>query len=160
MIYPQTRANVKRRAAQSMQMRGINLTDNHQDGQLERSKGISTSRFPYVTTTEELQPVDTGISSGYQPVSMYAWEKLFVVSDEPGDNGGYKCFYGGQYCGDAVNLDLPKQYAVVNSKLVMWPDKVYFNLYDNEMSAHPLTTAPLLTTITSGTIIYRKKVTS
>lgn len=160
MIYPQTRANVKRRAAQSMQMRGINLTDNHQDGQLEKSKGISTSRFPYVTTTEELQPVDTGISSGYQPVSMYAWEKLFVVSDEPGESGGYKCFYGGQYCGDAVNLDLPKQYAVVNSKLVMWPDKVYFNLYDNEMSAHPLTTAPLLTTITSGTIIYRKKVTS
>ena len=160
MNYPQIKTNIKHRATQSMQMRGINLTDNHQDGQLEKSKGISTARFPYVTTTEELQPVDTGIASGYQPVSMYAWEKLFVVSDEPGESGGYKCFYGGQYCGDAVNLDLPKQYAVVNSKLVMWPDKVYFNLYDNEMSAHPLTTAPLLTTITSGTIIYRKKVTS
>lgn len=160
MIYPQIKTKVKHRSAQAMQMRGINLTDNYGDGQLEKSKNISTARFPYVTTTEELQPVDTGISSGYQPVSMYAWEKLFVVSDEPGESGGYKCFYGGQYCGDAVNLDLPKQYAVVNSKLVMWPDKIYFNLYDNEMSAHPLTTAPLLTTITSGTIIYRKKVTS
>lgn len=159
MIYPQTKANIKHMKDQSLQLRGINLTDNYQDGQLEESEGISSDRFPYITTTEELQPVDTGISSGYQPISMYAWEKLFIVSDEPSDNGGYKCFYGGQYCGDAVNLELPKQYAVVNSKLVMWPDKVYFNLYDNEMSAHPLTTAPLLITVSSGTITYRKKVT-
>lgn len=159
MIYPQTKANIKHMKDQSLQLRGINLTDNYQDGQLEESKGISSDRFPYITTSEELQPVDTGIASGYQPVSMYAWEKLFIVSDEPSSSGGYKCFYGGQYCGDAVNLELPKQYAVVNSKLVMWPDKVYFNLYDNEMSAHPLTTAPLLITVSSGTITYRKAVT-
>lgn len=160
MIFPQTRANVKHRSAQSLQMRGINLTDNYAEGQLEESKGISTNRFPYITTTDELQPVDTGIPSGYQPVSMFAWEKLFVVSDEPSTDGGYKCYYGGQYCGDAVNLELPKQYAVVNSKLVMWPDKIYFNLYDEEMSAHPLTTAPLLTTVVSGTIKFRKAVTT
>lgn len=159
MIYPQIKTKVKHRSAQDMQMRGINLTDNYGDGQLESSMNISTARFPYITTADQLQAVDTGISEGYQPVSMFAWEKLFIVSDEPGSNGGYKCYYGGKYCGDAVNLDLPKQYAVVNSKLVMWPDKVYFNLYDEDMQAHPLTTAPLLTTITAGDIIFRKAVT-
>lgn len=160
MRYPEIRTRIKRSASQQLQIRGINLTDNYDNGQLESSKNITSDHFPYIATTDQLQLVETAIASGYQPVSMFAWEKLFVVSDEPSESGGYKCFYGDRYCGDAVDLTLPKQYAVVNSKLVMWPDKVYFNLYDEEMAAHPLTTAPKLTTVTLGTITYREKVES
>ena len=61
MIYPQIKTKVKHRSAQAMQMRGINLTDNYGDGQLESSKNISTARFPYITTADQLQAVDTGI---------------------------------------------------------------------------------------------------
>ena len=151
------KAQVKKHSSQAVRMQGINLTDQYADGQLEACKGIDTSRFPYITTTDELEAIDTQLPEGVNPVSMFAWEKLFIVTDEPGEKG-YKCYYGGSYCGDAVNLELPKQYAVVNSKLVMWPDKIYFNLYEDEMSAHPLTTAPLLGTISSGTVQFRKAV--
>lgn len=158
MIYPQIKTNVKHRSAQSLQMRGINLTDNYSDGQLESSTNVSTARFPYITTADQLQAVDTSIPTGYQPVSMFAWENLFVVSDEPGSSGGYKCYYGGEYCGDVKNLDLPKQYAVVNSKLVVWPDKVMFDLKKESITANDMNTAPTLATVNTGTIEYRKAV--
>lgn len=160
MRYPAVGNQIQKFRSQQLQMQGINLTDNYREGQLEASKGIVTDRYPYITTADRMQPVEAGIPSGYHPVSLFAWERLFVVSDEPGNNGGYKCYYGGKYCGDAVNLTLPKQYAVVNSKLVMWPDQVYFNLYDEDMSAHPLTTAPRLTKVITGNIKFRKAVTS
>lgn len=159
MRYPEMNIKLNKRQTQALEIQGINLTDDYRDGQLETCKGISTDRYPYITTRQARELVDSGIPQEYQPVSIFAWEKLFVVSNEPADNGGYKCYYGGVYCGDAVNLDLPKQYAVVNSKLVMWPDKIYFNLYDREMRSYPLTTAPLLDTISTGTIIFRKAAT-
>lgn len=159
-MYPSFgKANIRKRSVQAVRMQGINLTDQYMDGQLESCNGVNTSRFPYITTADELEIVDPQLPEGVNAVSMFAWEKLFLVTDEQSGSGGYKCYYGGQYCGDAVTLELPKQYAVVNSKLVMWPDKIYFNLYENEMSAHPLTTAPLLSTINSGTVQFRKAVT-
>lgn len=158
MIYPQTNARIQHRSVQAIQMLGINLTDNYTDGQMESSKGISTDRFPYITTAQQLKAVDAGITEGYHAVSIYPWEKLFVVSDEPSDNGGYKCYYGGAYCGDADTLELPKQYAVINSKLVMFPDKIMFNITEERMTSSRLTTAPELMVVESGTIEYRKAV--
>ena len=151
------RNNIPKRTRQDVQMRGINLTDRYSDGEMESCKGISTDRYPYITTQEQPATVDIPVSAGYKPISMFAWEKLFVVTDEPSGDG-FKCFYGGEYCGDAVNTQLPKQYAVVNNKLVMFPDKIYFNLYDETMSAHQLGTAARLMTVNSGTIVMRKAV--
>jgi len=160
MIYPEIRTPVQKHKSQELQMQGINLTDNYTDGQMESSKGINTDRFPYITTDDQPEETYTGISEGYKPISMFAWEKLFVVSNEPNDSEtGFKCYYGGEYCGDAVSTDLPKQYAVINSKLVMFPDKVYFNLLDNEMKSHPISTAPLLIKVTAEKIEYRKAAT-
>lgn len=160
MKYPDIRTGIKHHAAQQLQIQGINLTDDYNIGQLESARNITSDRYPYISTSDQLQPVDTGIAPEFEPISMFAWEKLFVVSNEPSDEEGYKCFYGGEYCGDAVNTKIPKQYAVINSKLVMWPDKVYFNLYDTEMKSHPLSTAPLLDTVSNGNVIYRKAVES
>ena len=150
------RQNIPKTERQNVQMRGINLTDHYVDGEMESCFGISSDRYPYITTQEQPTEVSVPVSTGYKPISMFAWEQLFVVTDEPHE-GGYKCFYGGNYCGDAKNTELPKQYAVVSNKLIMFPDKIYFNLYDETMSAHPLGTAALLTTINSGTITMRKK---
>ena len=153
------RQNIPKRVRQDIVMRGINLTDHYQDGEMESCKGISTDRFPYITTQQQPLEVELPISEGYKAISIFAWEELFVVTDEPSDDGGYKCYYGGTYCGDAVNTEVPKQYAVVNSTLIMFPDKIYFNLYDEEMSAHQLGTAAKQAVIDSGTITMRKKVT-
>lgn len=156
MIYPEIKANVPRRQTQELKMLGINLTDQYTDGQLESCRNISTRRYPYITTAEQRQLIDTGVPTGYQPISIFAWEKLFVVSDEPSTDGGYKCYYGGQYCGDVQSLDGPKQYAVVNSKLVVWPDKVYFDLYDISTESHLVSTAKQLVSVYSGQVICRK----
>lgn len=135
-------------------MQGINLTDSYQVGQLEASDNIGTARFPYISTVDEPIAIETGISEGYHAVSMFGWEKLFVVSNEPGDNG-YKCYYGGDYCGDVKNLQ-PKQYAVVNSHLCVFPDRIMFSLYDDGITAEDMNTAKSMVTITSGVIDYRK----
>lgn len=158
-MYPSfEKANIKKRSGQNLTMQGINVTDNYNVGQMESSKGISTDRYPYITTEEQLQIVDAGIPEGYHAVSMYAWDKLFVVSDEPADGGGFKCYYGGEYCGDARSLELPKQYAIVNSKLVMFPDKIMFSMADETVTSSDMITAPELMTVTIGTIEYRKAV--
>lgn len=164
MTLPQIAKNIQKRTRQSLQMLGINLTDNYTIGELDKCNNISTDRYPYITTAQRKKLYYLPISEGYKPISMYAWEKLFVVTDEPAnpdvENSGYKCYYGGTYCGNAVNTTLPKQYAVVNSKLIMFPDKVYFNLYDETMTSKPLGTATKLAVITSGTITMRKKVST
>ena len=158
-MYPDFgKVQIKKRSSQSLQMKGINLTDAYGDGQMESSKGISTARYPYITTTKKLEHVDTGITEGFHAVSMYPWEKLFVVTDEPTDEGGYKCFYGGEYCGDAVSLKLPKQYAVVGNKLVMFPDKVMFNINEENVKGSSMNTAPELLYAHTGTVEYRKAV--
>lgn len=145
---------------QQLAIGGINLSDNFKEGQMWSSYGITTDNYPFIGTQDEPVPVTiSGISEGYKPISMFAWEELFVVTDEP-HNGGYKCYYGGTYCGDAVNTDLPKQYAVINSKLVMFPDKIYFNLYDETMSSHQLGSATRLLKINSGTVTMRKAISS
>ena len=149
---------IKRTQRQQIQLQGINLTDNYDAGEMESCKGITSDHYPYIATRKQPQVIDTGIPDGYQPVSMFAWENLFVVSDEPHD-GGYKCYYGGQYCGDCKNLTVPKQYAVVNSKLVVWPDKIYFDLYGSHMKSYDLGEAQLIHTVRTGPIIYRKAVT-
>ena len=159
-MYPDFgKVQIKKRTTQTLQMRGINLTDAYADGQMESCDGISTNRFPYITTADKLKAIDAGVPEGYHAVSIYPWDKLFVVTDKPAEHGGFECYYGGEYCGDAVNLTIPKQYAVVNSKLVMFPDKVMFNLREEHVTSSSMNTAPELMRITTGTVEYRKAVT-
>lgn len=150
--------NIQKTTRQELAVQGINLSANFHDGQLSSCYGITTDSYPFIATQDEPVPITIeGIGEGYKPISIFAWEKLFVVTDEPSGNG-FKCYYDGQYCGDAANKELPKQYAVVNNHLIMFPDKVYFNLYDETMTSHQLGTATRLLKANSGTIIMRKAV--
>lgn len=264
-MYPTIRTNIRHATRQQMQILGINHSDNYTDGQLDDCVNINTDRFPYITTCDKLTEVQ-GLSGGYNAVSMFAWEQMFVVSDgetkelspdttpvtddltetvwlfnssvnmaegvwaidfiskgreynsigynQAGTTGisytfpnamihaydlntgwtlegyrtirilggadavqgednrfsellaylqdnatlqgrmvvtGYKCYYGGNYCGDMPTLELPKQYAIVNAQLVVYPDKVYFDLNDENIEPHPLDTASL---IGSGTVTF------
>lgn len=158
MILAKIPKKIRHSERQQIQLQGINLTENYAIGEMESCGNITSDHFPYIQTADRKQIVSTGIPEGYQPISIFAWEKLFVVSDEPHE-GGYKCYYGGTYCGDCKNLTIPKQYAVLNSKLVVWPDKIYFDLYGSRMKAHDLGEAQLIHTVRTGPISYRKAVT-
>lgn len=160
MIYPQNTVKIKQKKAQQMQILGINRTDNYADGQMESCKNITSDRFPYIATADQMELINTGVPVGFNAVSIYPAEKLFVVSDVPAMDGGYKCYYGGKYVGDVNNLDLPKQYAMVSGRLIVWPDKVAFNLFDVEISSEQLQTAPLLVKVTQGSIRHNRRTTS
>lgn len=149
MNYYPIKNTIQRRTRQQIQMLGINLSDNYTDGQLEDCNNICADRFPYITTQKNL--VEQNLSGGYGVLSMFAWEEMFVVTDHYVNGQGYACFYGGEPCGYMPTNDLPKQYAVVNTQMVVYPDKVYFNLNDANIEPHSLDTATLIGT---GTVTF------
>ena len=109
-------------------MRGINFSDALQDGDLAESKNLSARRYPYIATrrARAKQAQYAGCTA------MTAWAKLVVVQ-------GTDLLYDGAVRGQVTAG--AKQFAVVNTKLVIWPDKVYLDL--NTMELLPL--AELLT---------------
>lgn len=96
-------------------MRGINWSDRVQDGDLRDSGNLSFRRWPYLTTRR-----GRAKQSGYTGVSaLTAHGKLAVVR-------GKDLLYDGKKVGTLTAG--AKQFAAVNSKLVIWPDKVYLDL--------------------------------
>lgn len=106
---------LQQRQAQILQLRGINLSDDYQDGSLADSSRISSKRYPYFATRNKREMV--GDWEGV--TAMTSWNKLVVVK-------GTKLYYDGNEVGTV--LEGEKQFAVVNTKLVIMPDKKYLDM--------------------------------
>lgn len=114
--YPNYRSSVVKNKVQTMDFRGLNLSAAAGEGEMSDSKGISTADYPWLTQRPQRAPI-----SGYdEPTDIYEWDGHLVVTD----NG---VLY---YDGDALcNVsDGKKQYAVVNTKLIVWPDALVIDL--------------------------------
>lgn len=100
-----------------VQMRGINWSDAIQNGDLRDSLNLSARRWPYITTRKgRVKQI------GYQNVTaLTSWDKLVAVQ-------GTSLLYDGQVVGTVTAGK--KQFAVVNTKMVIWPDKVYLDIKD------------------------------
>ena len=115
---------VRKHDAQIVQVRGVNLTDNYPDGALEWSDHISLDRFPYITSwTPPAQVLNTGTVDACTSWSTPRGELIYIAngtmvirSTDTATPVNYT-FSSGQ-----------KQFAVLQNKLVVWPDKVYVNL--------------------------------
>lgn len=96
-------------------IRGLNLTDNTQDGDMAACKNISARRYPYFTQrrAREQQTDYSGVTA------LTSWGKLVAVQ-------GTDLLYDGQVVGTVTAGE--KQFAVVNTKLIIWPDKVYLEI--------------------------------
>lgn len=97
--------------------RGINYSDAYRDGDLRESLNISTRRFPYLTTRRARRKLDE-----YDGATALAVRGGIVVVK------GTDLLYDGEVVGTVTEGE--KQFAVVNTKLVIWPDKVYLDLVD------------------------------
>lgn len=96
-------------------LRGLNLTDNIQDGDMAACKNISARRYPYFSQRRARQ-----VQSDYTGVTaLTSWGKLVAVR-------GTDLLYDGQVVGAVTAGE--KQFAVVNTKLIIWPDKVYLDI--------------------------------
>lgn len=105
---------------QIVSFRGINYSNAYQDGDLIESLNISTRRFPYLTARRARMKMDAYSGA----TALAARDGLVVVQ-------GTDLLYEGKVVGQVTEGE--KQFAVVNTKLVIWPDKVYLDLTTQEV---------------------------
>lgn len=115
---------------ETVQMRGINWSDALQEGDLSDSLNLSVRRWPYISTRKGRVK-----QAGYQnATALTAWDKLVAVQ-------GTSLLYDGAVVGTVTAGE--KQFAVVNTKMVIWPDKVYLDMKDRSVK-------PLAATLTGS----------
>lgn len=104
-----------------VQFKGLNLRPEPADGEYSHAENITTSKFPYLAPIDKRAAADmpaTNVSD------IFAWDKLVVVA-------GGKLYIGNDYIMPVTTA--PKQFAVVNSKLIIWPDKLQIDLTNMEV---------------------------
>ena len=138
------------RRKETVQSRGINYSDNYGDGDLAGSENLSVRRWPYIATRNGRKRVE-GIQS---VTALTSWNGLVAI--RPGDHDGTwedEVLYRGEHAGWLEHTDKPRQFAAVNTKLVIWPDKAYLDL--NAKTIKPLGAALAATgatvAVTEGT---------
>ena len=148
MRLPQIPNRVSKVKQQIISMRGINFSDNTNDGDMADSKNISVRRYPFISTRHGRDKL-----AGYDSITALAyWGALVAVK-------GTNLIYNGNTVGQVT--EGAKQFAVVNTKLVIWPDKKYLDLKTltlNDMgaAATPGTTA----TFSTNSITFKAVTTS
>lgn len=120
MKLPQISYDMSKGQSEVVAMRGINYSDQLQDGDLRDSLNLSARRYPYITARRAREKQE-----GYAAATaMTAWGKLVAVE-------GTDLFYDGEIVGQVTEGE--KQFAVVNTKMVIWPDKVYLDMSSKEV---------------------------
>lgn len=107
---------VQKHDSQIIQVRGINRTDNYADGSLETSSHLCLDRFPYFSSWAPWLQMD-GVENA-QAVS--SWDDLIYIDG--------RTMYIGQDEVGYTFLRGQKQFAMMQNKLIVWPDKVYVNM--------------------------------
>lgn len=143
MILPRLPYNIPFAKGEMVQMGKINYSDSFQDGDLADSRNISARRFPYITTRNAREKLDySGVSA------MTAWNKLITVK-------GTQVYYDGELVSGSVT-EGEKQFAIVNSKCVIWPDKMYLDLNTRTLNGLGASMVSAVSTIfDSGTMTIR-----
>lgn len=103
---------------QIVSFRGINYSDQIQDGDLRDALNLSVRRYPYLSTRRARKKME----AYHGATAMFARGSLVVVQ-------GTDLVYDGKVVGQVSAGE--KQFAVVNTKMVIWPDKVYLDLNSN-----------------------------
>lgn len=100
---------------QVVAFRGINYSDQTQDGDLRDALNLSARRYPYLTTrrARAKQEAYSGCTA------LMAHGKLVAVR-------GTDLLYDGEVIAQVTEGE--KQFAVVNTNLVVWPDKLAVDL--------------------------------
>lgn len=120
MKLPKMPYSKKKSSIQTTSFRGLNLAEGAQDGELSDSLGLSATRYPYISQRDGRETLE-----GYSnPTDIFEWDGKLIVID------GTELFYDG----DKVATVMPgkKQFAVVNTKLCVFPDKIFYDVNTGE----------------------------
>ena len=117
MRLPSIQIGLRRNRSEIVNTRGLNLSDNTRPGDLVSCTNMASSRWPYLTTRNARSKQQEYINAS----SITSWEKLVAVQ-------GTDLLFDGVRVGTVTEGE--KQFAVVNTKLVIWPDKVYLDIVE------------------------------
>lgn len=122
---------------------GLNLTENTADGELRDSIGISTAAFPYLTQRKGRATLPQYVNAK----DVFEWDGNLVVVD------GTNLYYNGDIIGAVIAGR--KRFAVINTKLCIFPDKMYLDLTSNRfhhLDASAASKAGTTTTFTTTAV--------
>ena len=120
MELPQMKYRGNSYQIQTVQFKGLNRRPEPADGEYSGCQNLTTRAFPYLAPRR----ARTAVEQSGTPTAIFGWDKLVVVAE------GKLYLDGEAIC--AVS-GKPKQFAVVNSKLIVWPDKLQIDLTNNEI---------------------------
>ena len=95
---------------------GLNVRDGAKEHEYLSCRNLSLAAYPSLAPREPRAVYGTYT----EPGDIFEWNGHVVVVD------GYNLLFDGEVVGNVTPGE--KQFAVVNTRLVVWPDKVYFDL--------------------------------
>ena len=126
----------RKRQSQILSFRGLNLTDNYAIGTAAQTQNVSVRRYPYITSRNAREVIE-GYNAAF---SLTEWDDLVVVERANPLTSEVRIKIGDEVVqsGGITLTTQPKQFAVVNTKLVIWPDKVYIDMSEQTRTLRPL----------------------
>lgn len=116
MILPSLQYNTTKNKLETNKMSSINYSDDFNPGDIADSLNISARRYPYISTRK----ARTQVGNESQITNVTTWgNQLALVNNN-------KLIYNGVEKATLTSGD--KQFAVVNTKVVIWPDKKYYDM--------------------------------
>lgn len=122
MNLPNLPANVQAVKREILEFGGVNYSDDAGSGEFAQCKNLSGRRLPYLTQ----RPARVTDKTYAEPEAVFAWDGKMVVA-----SGGQLYYDENALCSV---LSGPKQFAVVNTKLIVWPDKLMVDLVDRSVT--------------------------
>lgn len=98
---------------------GVNYSQNHRDGELADCRNLSTREYPCLSQRQGRKEMGQYANAS----SVFAHGKLILVN-------GTRLLCDGEEVGQVSAGE--KEFAVVNTKLVIWPDKKFLDLENME----------------------------
>lgn len=115
MRVPEVPNNLAGNRTEIVQMRGVNWSDAIENGDLRDGLNLSARRWPYISARKGRAKQEQYSGA----TALTAYDKLIVVQ-------GTNLLYDGNAVGTVTAGE--KQFAAVNTKMVIWPDKVYLDI--------------------------------
>lgn len=136
---------------QVTQFGGVDYGEQAGEGTLSESRNLSARLFPSLTQRRGREAVPPDWEEGVYtaPSALFLWKGKRLVVDDG------KVYYDGNSVGTVSKGE--KQFAVVNTKLIIWPDKVYLDLNDKtllSLEAEYFNPAGVQVTYNKNTIFY------
>lgn len=127
MFLPHLNPNTGKTKQQLVGFGGVNYSAGASDGELSESLNLSSRMFPALTQRvgrTEITPKEGDSWRNVAPTGLFSWNGKLVVIDDG------TIYYDGKSLVPISEGE--KQFAVVNTKLVIWPDKIMVDLEKSE----------------------------